>query len=102
MFKTPGLSNLTNVVKPNAPLPLATSSPQINSTNLTCSKIRKRLLLKHDPNLGHVYFIKSCLVRQKSAKPQEFGLEIGEGDATNQKSMKKSAFSLNEGKAFSE
>ena len=30
------------------------------------------------------------------------GTEFGEEDATKQKSVKKSAFSLNEGKAFSE
>ena len=29
-------------------------------------------------------------------------IELGEGDATKQKSVKRSAFSLNEGKAFSE
>ena len=31
-----------------------------------------------------------------------FGTEFGEGDATKQKSVKRSAFPLNEGKAFSE
>ena len=31
-----------------------------------------------------------------------FGTEVGEGDATKQKSVKRSAFSLNEGKAFRE
>ena len=30
------------------------------------------------------------------------GVEFGEGDATKQKSVKRSTFSLNEGKAFSE
>ena len=32
----------------------------------------------------------------------QFGTEFGEGDATKQKSVKKSDVSLNEGKAFSE
>ena len=32
----------------------------------------------------------------------KFGAELGEGDETMQKSVKRSAFSLNEGKAFSE
>ena len=31
-----------------------------------------------------------------------FGVEFGEGDATKQKSLKRSAFSLNHSKAFSE
>ena len=34
--------------------------------------------------------------------PTSVGREFWEGDATKQKSVKKSAFSLNEGKAFSE
>ena len=37
----------------------------------------------------------------KIAIQSNLGTELGEGDATRQKSMKKGAFSLNEGKAFS-
>ena len=33
---------------------------------------------------------------------EQLGTEFGEGDAPKQKSVKRSAFSLNEGKAFSE
>ena len=34
--------------------------------------------------------------------PHFVGMEMGEGDATKQTSVKTSAFSLNEGKAFNE
>ena len=64
------------------------------------------------PILVPPHFFPSCTLRpwqarqgkipSKFKRQQVLGMEFGEGDATKQKAVKKSAFSLNEGQAFGE
>ena len=46
--------------------------------------------------------LRDPITESQSILEEPPGMEFGEGDATKQKSMKKSAFSLNEGKVFNE